>query len=146
MRSMRLGAILAVALVSAASAQPTGRDTAVAVTMVNQHRAAHGLPPVKSDPTLLKAAAYQTGAMVQRSVMSHSAGGEFGQRIRSFGIRGVAAENIGYGYQDIAHAMAGWKASAGHNVNLLNPYVARIGVHGALGADGRPYWTMILAQ
>lgn len=121
-------------------------DTATAVAMVNQHRRAHGLPPVKSDPTLVRAALHQTSAMVQQGTMSHSAGGEFGSRIRAFGIRGVAAENLGYGYANIQHAMAGWQSSTGHNANLLNPYVARIGVAGKVAADGRPYWTMILAQ
>lgn len=129
-----------------ASAASVGRDTAVAVAMVNQHRAANGLPPVKADGTLVRAAAHQTAAMVRLGTMSHDAGGEFSSRVRSFGIRGVAAENLGYGYNDIGHAMAGWKSSSGHNANLLNPAVRRIGVVGQIGGDGRPYWTMILAQ
>jgi uncharacterized protein YkwD len=138
--------VLAAAFSVTAHAASFGRDTSLAVAMVNQHRAAHGLPPVKADGTLVRAAAHQTAAMVRLGTMSHDAGGEFSSRVRSFGIRGVAAENLGYGYNDIGHAMQGWKTSYGHNANLLNPAVRRIGVVGQIGSDGRPYWTMILAQ
>ena len=44
--------------------------------------------------------------------------------------------------------MAGWKASAGHRKNLLNPHVTEIGIAAVAtppGSKHRNYWALILA-
>ena len=134
------------ALAPAQAANPSSQDAASVAGMVNQYRAANGLGPLRVDGQLNRAAAHQTSAMAQIGTVSHSAGGEFGERIRAHGIRGAAAENLGYGYSNAAHAVEGWKNSSGHNANLLHPAMGRMGFARAPGSDGRYYWTMILAR
>jgi uncharacterized protein YkwD len=52
------------------------------------------------------------------------------------------AENVAYGYGDVASVVAGWMASAGHRTNILSSN-SDFGVGLAYGADGRPYWTQV---
>ena len=134
------------ALAPAQASSPTSQDASAVASMVSQYRAAHGLGPLRVDSQLNRAAAHQTAAMAQIGAVSHSAGGEFGERIRAHGIRGAAAENLGYGYVNAAHAVEGWKSSSGHNANLLHPAMGRMGFARVPGSDGRLYWTMILAR
>ena len=52
------------------------------------------------------------------------------------------------GYSSLDDAMAGWKASAGHRRNLLNPHVTEIGIAAVAtppGSKQRNYWALILA-
>jgi uncharacterized protein YkwD len=144
-----LGAVLVAAEPAAANTPPQGQavstaEVSAAVRLVNAHRAAHGLGPVRSDASLTRAAADQTRAMMAAGFMSHSAGGEFGARMRAAGVRGTAAENLGVGYRDVGHAMQGWQGSSGHNANLLNPRITRIGFARSAG-QGRAFYTLIMA-
>lgn len=131
--------------VSAACADTTTAEASQAARMVSAHRAAHGLSPVRVDPTLNRAAAIQSQAMAAQGVMSHSAAGAFPDRMRSTGVRSPAAENIGMGYNSLQHAFSGWQASHGHNVNMLNPEMNKIGLARAVGANGQLFWTMVLS-
>jgi uncharacterized protein YkwD len=95
---------------------------------VNAARAAASasLPPLKADARLTAAA------------LDHCA---FEQRTHRFGHQGIgdgtpwdrlgqvgyvyraAAENLAYGYQDVAAVVAAWLASPAHRANLLGPYL-----------------------
>ncbi len=123
----------------------TKSEAAMAARLVSAHRAASGLPPVRVDVTLNRAAALQSQAMAAQGVMSHEVGGAFPDRMRATGVRSPAAENIGMGYVSLEHAFSGWRDSHGHNVNMLNPEMTRIGLARATGRDGRLYWTMVLS-
>jgi uncharacterized protein YkwD len=65
----------------------------------------------------------------------------------TFGIRGKAAENLSAGVASVEDAVAQWKASPGHNANLLLPEVKRVGLARAdtAGGYGR-YWALVLAR
>lgn len=119
-----------------------GRSAAV---LVSEYRKANGLSPVVIDPTLNRAAEVQARAVAQAGRLSH---GEFASRMATFGIRGAAAENLVAGSRTVDHAMARWKASPGHNANLLMPEARRIGIAYASspGAGYEHYWAMVLAQ
>ena len=59
------------------------------------------------------------------------------------------AENLAAGYSSVGDAMGGWKASAGHRRNLLNPNVTEIGIAAVAtppGSKHRNYWALILAS
>jgi uncharacterized protein YkwD len=130
---------------SAAFADAATSEASQAARMVSAHRAAHGLPPVKVDTRLNRAAVIQSQAMAAQGVMSHDAAGAFPDRMRATGVRSPAAENIGVGYNSLDHAFSGWQASHGHNVNMLNPEMNKIGLARAVGSDGRLFWTMVLS-
>lgn len=120
-------------------------DASAAATLVSQYRTANGLPPVVADATLNRAAEVQARAVAQAGSLSH---GEFAGRMASFGINGASAENLVAGSRTVDQAMARWKASPGHNRNLLMPEARRIGIAYASspGAGYEHYWAMVLAQ
>lgn len=132
-------------LTPAVAAEVSPREAAIAARMVSAHRAAHGLPPVKVDAALIRAASLQSEAMARQGIMSHEAAGAFPERMRASRVRSPAAENIGVGYASLEHAFSGWRASHGHNVNMLDPQMNKIGLARAVGADGRIFWTMVLS-
>jgi uncharacterized protein YkwD len=139
------GILMAAALATSAHADVSTREAARAAAAVSAWRAAHGLPPVASDATLSKLAAQQTAAMMARGWISHDAGGEFQARVRAGGVRGLAAENLAFGSATLDHTMALWQGSSGHNANLLNPAIRRVGLARGVTPTGQVYWTMVLA-
>jgi uncharacterized protein YkwD len=143
---LRICAMLACLLAaSAAKAEITTQDAALAARMVSGWRIAHGLPAVKTDANLNRVAQIQTAAMMAQGVMSHDAGGDFRTRMRSNGVRGTAAENLAAGTPSINTVMAMWQSSAGHNANLLNPEIVRVGMAKGVTPTGYVYWTMVFA-
>jgi uncharacterized protein YkwD len=120
-------------------------DAKSAAALVSQYRTANGLSPVVMDTTLNRAAEVQARAVAQAGSLSH---GAFASRMASFGINGVSAENLVAGSRTVDQAMARWKASPGHNRNLLMPEARRIGIAYASspGAGYEHYWAMVLAD
>ncbi len=122
-------------------------DTRAAVTTLASLRKARGLGPVRPDPLLEGVAKRQAEAMAAARTLSHTVGGAFAARMERAGIGyGTSAENLGYGYTDLADVFAGWMASAGHRDNMLQPWVTRAGLAKARGADNRLYWALVLAS
>ena len=110
---------------------------------ISAYRRSHGLPAVSVDPALNALAAKQARAMAVSGVMDHSVYAPFGQRISAYNT-GDAAENIAMGTRTFSETLAIWKASSGHNANLLMGGARRIGIASAAG-HGRTYWALILA-
>lgn len=130
-------------------ASPISVDVGRTASLVSAYRAANGLGPVRVESRLNDAAESHARLMGQRDKMSHSLGGSLPKRIAAVGYDwGAAAENLGAGYANLDAAVAGWKRSAGHRRNLLNPNVTEIGVAAVAmppGAKHRTYWALILA-
>ena len=123
----------------------TQDDARHAAELISRYRNAHGQGSVTFDSRLAEAAEVQARAVAAVSSLSH---GDFTGRMASFGIRGVAAENLSAGRTSIEEAIAGWKASSGHNENLLLAGIHRIGVAriDTPGAGYHEYWALVLAQ
>lgn len=121
------------------------RDSAQAAALISQYRAQHGLGPVRSDGQLDEAAAYQARAVAEAGTLSH---GAFASRMTEFRIPGYASENLSAGSDSVAGALARWKASPGHNDNLLMREARRIGLARAdsPGIGYKHYWALVLAQ
>jgi hypothetical protein len=110
---------------------------------ISAYRKSHGLSAVTVDPALNALAAKQANAMAARGAMDHSVYAPFGQRIAAYS-PSAASENIAMGTKSFAETLAIWKASSGHNANLLMSDARRIGIASASG-HGRTYWALILA-
>jgi uncharacterized protein YkwD len=121
------------------------RDAAQAAAIISQYRVQHGLSPVSADARLNEAAEYQARAVAEAGTLSH---GAFASRMDSFRIGGYSAENLSAGSGDVGGAIGRWKASAGHNENLLMPQARRIGLARAdsPGIGYKHYWALVLAQ
>jgi uncharacterized protein YkwD len=134
-----------VTLAGTAQAQVSTREAPAAARLINAHRATNGLPPLRVDAQLNAAAADLARAMVQTNTMSHDLGGGFRARMAQRGI-GAAAENVGHGYASVAEAVAGWKGSWGHNANMLDRSMGRLGFARGAAPGGRPFWALVLAR
>jgi uncharacterized protein YkwD len=130
-------------------APPADVDPAVTevLVLVNDHRQAHGLPPLALQPQLLAAAAWHSQDMGEHGTFSHtdSLGRDPFQRMADFGYTANTwkGENIAAGYRSAAQVVVGWRESAGHNANLLDPNFRTIGI-GRAAVAGSPYgvyWT-----
>jgi uncharacterized protein YkwD len=121
------------------------RDASEAARLISQYRVQHGLGPVAVDGQLNGAAEYQARAVAEAGTLSH---GAFASRMDSFHIGGYSAENLSAGSDAVAGAIGRWKASPGHNENLLLPQARRIGLARAdsPGVGYKHYWALVLAQ
>jgi hypothetical protein len=110
---------------------------------ISVYRKSYGLSAVTEDAKLTELARHQANAMAEKRSMDHNVYASFSSRITPYG-SGVAAENIARGTKTFEETLAIWKSSSGHNANLLNPNVTRIGIASA-SRDGTIYWALILA-
>ncbi|HEX2137502.1 MAG TPA: CAP domain-containing protein [Microvirga sp.] len=119
-------------------------DAAAAASLISAYRVSRGLSPVAVDPRLNRAAEHQARVVAAAGRLSH---GDFGERMQQYGILGYAAENLSAGTDGVGEAVNQWKASPGHNQNLLLPEVRRIGLARADSKSryGR-YWALVLGE
>jgi hypothetical protein len=115
--------------------------------MISQYRREHGLPAVKIDAQLTAVAQRQAQAMARTGVMDHDIAGPFASRI-SGANTDSAGENIAVGTKTWADTLRLWKASAGHNANLLRPDADRLGVAVAHNDQTRykTFWAMVIGH
>jgi len=139
MKAVLLGVVIAMT-----SALAHAEDMA---EMISQYRRAHGLSTVKTDPQLTVIAERQAKAMAASGVMDHSVAGSFSSRM-SGAQTGMAAENIAAGTGNWAETLRMWKASPGHNANLLQSKADIVGVAVARNEQTRykTYWAMVIAE
>ncbi|MDX2306873.1 MAG: CAP domain-containing protein [Hyphomicrobium sp.] len=129
----------------------THLDPQFARDVINQYRADHKLKPLKLNAELTEAAKSHSRDLAKWDRISHygSDGSNPWDRVRRTGYKArLAAENVGTGQIDFSEVMRGWKASAGHNKNLLLSDATEMGL--ALVQDPKTefksFWTLVLAS
>jgi hypothetical protein len=110
---------------------------------ISAYRKTYGLPAVTADAKLTELARQQANAMAERRSMDHNVYASFHSRIAPYG-SAASAENLAMGAKTFEETLAIWKSSQGHNANLLNRNVTRMGLASA-SRDGTTYWALILA-
>jgi uncharacterized protein YkwD len=111
--------------------------------VINEQRGAAGIPPVRSNPKLVQAAAKHSSDMVQYGFFSHTSpgGGSFIDRISATGyMRGarswLVGENLVWGTSRLstpASMVDAWMDSPPHRANLLRGRFREIGLSGVFG-------------
>ena len=100
------------------------------MALANQARATAGVPPLRWDDALAKAALKHTLRMVAEGPIAHQYPGELSVSERA-GLTGahfdVIEENVAVGPTTTA-IHDGWMQSKGHRENLLNPEADRVGI------------------
>ena len=91
---------------------------------INLYRLEHGLNPLRPDPALARLARNHCAEMFQRRKMHHR---HFKERLAQAGSR-VCVENVGWNFASPLQLFDGWRQSRGHNRNLLEDRVNRVGV------------------
>jgi uncharacterized protein YkwD len=114
---------------------------------ISQYRRAHGLSAVSADAQLTGIAERQAQAMARSGVMGHSVAGSFASRIAGAHAN-LAGENIAAGTKSWDDTFRIWKASAGHNANLLLSGATSVGVAVAYSGQTRnkAFWVMEIAN
>lgn len=122
------------------------------LTLLNNHRAAHGRQPVTLHTDVTRAAAWMSRDMVDRNFMPadhvDSNGRNIPSRLTWCGVRWTAwAENIYAGSPEAEDAFEWWKNSPPHNTNMLSSAVTVVGIARAFGAGTTFgwYWTLDFA-
>ena len=121
-------ALLFLAIAMRAVAAATASDDAVypqrLAKLVNQYRASHGLPALVLDTTIAGLAREHSAAMAKARQLNHD---DFPSRVRRSGLA-MCVENIGWNYASPEGQFDGWRASPGHNRNMLDRRVDRMGI------------------
>lgn len=93
------------------------------VCLLNQYRAEKGLGKVSLNSALSEVARGHSAWMNETGIFSHTGinGTRLADRCKAAGIT-CRAENLAEGLYTAQALLDGWKASAGHNKNLLGPY------------------------
>ena len=139
--ALKMALVLAVAVV----AVPARADDIVA--LISQYRREHGLPAVKVDSKLTAVAEHQAKAMAETGIMDHSVAGAFSTRVSNADTNS-AGENIAAGTKTWAETLRMWKASTGHNDNLLLADADIIGVAVSHNENTRykTFWAMVIGH
>jgi uncharacterized protein YkwD len=129
----------------------TRLDAEMARDLVNAYRKEKGLRPLKLQPALTEAARAHARDLAKWDRISHfgSDGSNPWDRVKRAGYSAkLAAENVGTGQVTVDEVITGWKASPGHNKNLLLPEAEHMGI--ALVQDSRTefktFWTLVIAS
>ena len=124
-------------------------DANEAAALISDYRRTKGLGPVTVDPTLMQIARVHSDRMAAADTMSHVLPGEgsFEQRLIAGGFEAAdAGENVAAGQPSLAAVLDAWRASPGHNANLLDPAATKIGVALTINQNSKYkyYWTLDL--
>ncbi|MGX5681820.1 cell wall-binding repeat-containing protein [Schumannella luteola] len=147
-RIMRaIAAVLVAGLISVGAitpAQAAGGPAGDVYTILNQQRAANGLGPLMSDPTLDNAAWQWANYLATTGQFLHSTSDWRNSMIGSAGWIN-SGENIAAGYTSAQSVMTAWMGSSGHRANILNPNYVGVGVAYVAGGPYGHYWVQIFA-
>ena len=104
-----------------------GNDAAFAdglTDLVNEYRAAQGRPALAPDKTIATLAGEHSDAMARAQRLSHDG---FPSRVQRSG-GALCVENVGWNYRSPRAQLDAWRASPGHDRNMLDARVDRIGI------------------
>jgi uncharacterized protein YkwD len=99
--------------------------------LVNSERMNAGVPALRYDPSLARAAHAHAADMVAQNYFDHTSldGRDFSDRAAAAGYQGFATgENIARGQENAEEVMNSWMTSAGHRKNILSANSNEIGV------------------
>ena len=140
------GKVHALANCTASDAGIDGEEQAF-LGLINGYRATNGLGSLSISPALSTAAAWMSRDLGVNAYFSHtdSLGRSPSGRAADCGYPSGAGENIagGTAWSSAQSVFDGWKASPGHNANMLNGSYRVIGI-GRVNVPGSPYgwyWT-----
>jgi len=116
------------------------------LTLINNYRAQNGLGALKASYMLTRASAWKSKDLATNNYFAHDdLTRTWSQRIRDcgYGFNTWLGENIAAGYTTGQSVFDGWKASPGHNANMLGANYTTIGIgrYFVQGSTYGWYWT-----
>jgi uncharacterized protein YkwD len=131
------------------AARAVHADPVAAAATVSRYREAHGLSAVAPDPALQRIAQAQADAMAKQNLLSHELAGTLTQRFDAAHLaKATAVENVSAGYFSLDAVMNGWRKSPGHNANLLDPKMRKLGIATAYAPGTRylVFWALDMSN
>lgn len=118
------------------------------LAVINSMRAEKGIAPLKLSDNLTEIACARAEEIAWSGEHSHTRpnGRRFTSILKEAGItKGVAGENIGWGYATVSDVCTAWKESESHYKNIMNPDFKEIGIGVAADPDPTKFlcWTQI---
>lgn len=116
--------------------------------LTNQARANSGLPMLRMDPRLCRAARLHSANMARLNSMSHSLEGRsYQNRTMEAGYpSGIVSENICYSQGNPQAAINTWLNSSAHRTNMLSYQYSDLGVGIGYSRNGQPYYTQVFGR
>jgi uncharacterized protein YkwD len=156
-RRSRLKVILVLGLVclpalTAVAIEPPEADRAHSlVQLANQQRVRAGLPALRANPRLMRAAqthAEQTAALRKLAhVLPNARHPRPEDRLKASGYDWSAfGENLAVGQRSTSEATAEWMKSPGHRNNLLSPKYTELGTGYATDDTGKAYYVQVFGR
>ena len=128
-------------LAPAALADDNEINTANVIALMNEYRAAEGLPPLREDPRVTKAAEDRMRHMEELGYWSHQAPDGMSPFIwlaaRDYTYRN-AGENLANGFETARVLVESWMESPGHRANILASQYEDVGIAVIEGSTMRP--------
>jgi uncharacterized protein YkwD len=125
-------------------------DEQAFLTLINTYRAQNGLAALKASYMLSRSSAWKSKDMGQNAYFAHDdtpIARSWFQRTLDCGYdhNTFVGENIAAGYGNAQSVFDGWKASPGHNANMLGANYTVIGIGKAVisGSPYGTYWTTV---
>lgn len=116
------------------------------IQQVNAARARNGLPALKSDAAMNRAASQRAAELAKKFSHTRPNGSRGLTILSEMGISyRTAGENIAAGQTSAQMVMSAWMGSSGHRANILSSRFGRIGV-GQVVVNGRNYWVQLFAD
>ncbi|CAA6605485.1 Allergen V5/Tpx-1 family protein [Rhodospirillaceae bacterium LM-1] len=120
-----------------------------ALSAVNEVRRDHGLPSLRLDSQLGRAAQDFARELADWGQLSHKGpnGSNLDQRLvrQGYAYR-LAAENLASGMIGPRQTVDLWLESPGHRENMLRPELREAGIGVSRASDGQAYWTLVLGR
>jgi uncharacterized protein YkwD len=138
------------AAAGAAAAAPAARASAL-VDLANEARSRAGLPPLRTNSQLMRAAQTQAEQSASLGKIAHVLPGARyprpEDRLDASGYPWRAfAENMAMGQRSMSEAIEAWMKSPGHRKNLLSATYTELGTGYATDAKGRPYYVQVFGR
>ena len=146
-----LGLVCLPALTAVAIEPPEADRAHSLVQLANQQRVRAGLPALRANPRLMRAAqthAEQTAALRKLAhVLPNARHPRPEDRLKASGYDWSAfGENLAFGQRSTSEATAEWMKSPGHRKNLLSPNYTELGTGYATDDRGRAYYVQVFGR
>ena len=116
------------------------------IQQVNAARARNGLPALKSDAAMNRAASQRAAELAKKFSHTRPNGSRGLTILSEMGVSyRTAGENIAAGQTSAQMVMSAWMGSSGHRATILSSRFGRIGV-GQVVVNGRNYWVQLFAD
>jgi uncharacterized protein YkwD len=119
--------------------------------LTNDERSRAGLPQLRPNDRLIRAAQIQAEQVAAAGRLDHTVAGAqyptLDDRLEAAGYAWRnAGENLAFGQRNATDAMATWMNSPGHRANILSPDFTELGAGYIVDRNGRPYYVQVFGR